>query len=542
MEICDEELIKRNELFQILKIIESIKSSIFKQVNEISENNNCINNHNVDFQNMEKFNLDFLYDSSIKLKELISKKGNLNLIKIDPEEDCKKIEKNDQINDQLIDQLNDQCIDKIEKISKKNKRKIGVVNKNDKNNRKDIELDKDKSYDKSLNNDNDNKNLEKKAKGKLVVTNNTNITNFFVKESQNKGLNNNNNIDDNNDILIPNIENMSEYKLDLLKYLKNKDSKQQNKLKEIRNDNSNNIMKDMIELDNKKEDIKFKRFIYLDDSKYNDYRNVIDTTVNADIIFKNPFCNYEFINYENDSEEDFNDYFAEDLDSKNNSEEDNEDDDESDEEEKKDEWIVSDNYLSNEDLSKNEKEKENLNNCDHIHKIMDVKFDYNKPISIDFTNDNDLNSSKLKNLLMARVFKFRNLINRENHRIFQEDINNLEIENENNERIIKFPLTINPILKLQTHKIENNSTNNIFINIETVTQDLIKMIHYNFETNLDKIKENLLLKFKVKKKDLDKFFKENVIKSKCEVTKQVSFIFLKEYLQNKTRIISKIFS
>ena len=423
---------------------------------------------------------------------------------------------------------------------------------------------------------------EKKPKNQLG------LYSFFNKEKTNdlsnslknddiKNIENNNKSNMKNTIKFEKFQNEVKLNQNYLMHLKNyminsklSDIKKYNlTLPDIDNFNiSNNAF-------NKKPDknnVYNRRFIYIEESSTNAIKNEkIADIKKTSLSFKNPYKKDNIIvDYELDSEDEINDYYAEDLNSEKSKcnkitgADNSEDEDEEEEDEYNDDdnnkWIVDDCYISDEDncfaraninnIDSSIKEKNiniNTNNNEDktlhpneskLNKLLDVRANYQKPIVINFKeyqqslinyninnidnqeaflnkqniNVNLLNNSAInddKINLLSLVFKAK-IFNLNMYKLDMNNNNNNVLNRNDNDYV--FPLSNT-----------NKNTNNISLDeINEHVNDIVNIVHYSFENSKEILKEIIYNQFKIKKKELDVFFNNNVYKTLCDKTKQVS--------------------
>lgn len=416
--------------------------------------------------------------------------------------------------------MNESILNSNEKIKgKKNESNLKNLKKEktEKNNEKqDKERDKNKEKDKDKNQPKLNLFFKKSNINEAIQATNfkdiqENIQNFNETISENE----NNNL---NEILIPNINNFI-----------------------YNNKNTNNYIKELKEYFISKKEVipfsknqklnkenNFRRYIFIEGSLLNDYRNIFNKKSN--IINGRCPCKQDniIIDYDLDSEEEFQELNGEDVESIINNEE--QEEEESIDGEDEDKWMVSDGHIS-EDEEDNDKIKKEfkIENDNLINSVIDLRNNYQKPIVINFFQDlnnkrtniderneysmtneiiSDFKISQLKSFLEIKLF------NKKDYKLQLE----LEIEKEKYE---SFPLRNN-----QKDKEIQNTDFDEYLN------EIIKIVHFSFENNKDVLKEEVYKQFKPqKKKELDLFFNNNVIKTKCLKTHQRMFVIKRNILE-----------
>lgn len=269
---------------------------------------------------------------------------------------------------------------------------------------------------------------------------------------------------------------------------------------------------------NKKSDLKMVKLIYIHNSSFPN--KTIPDKVSNKINPKCPFVKDDYIiDYDKDSEEEFMEENAEDLQSNENSveEEDEEDDDNQNEK-----WIVPDGHLSEDELSEKdaiadrqlfEKSK---NKMGGIMEIMEIRKNFTKPIIVNFNN---------LNLSNATNSKERNLSMKLSMTIFHhygplEEHGDILQENEGNNDI-SFPI------KIQRKKTKATGIKNSILDH---LEDIIKQIHGSFQTKEQMI---ILLNEKfadIPKKTLDTFFKDKCLKVKHNINQKKYWLVKHETL------------
>lgn len=408
-----------------------------------------------------------------------------------------------------------------EKIkSKKNESNLKIIKKDktEKNNEKqDKDRDKNKEKEKDKNQPKLNLFFKKSNINEAIQVTNMkdiqeNIQNFneIISENENNIL---------NEILIPNINNII-----------------------YNNRNTNNYIKELKDyFISKKEVIPFikiqkinkennlRRYIFIEGSLLNEYRNIFNKKSN--IINGRCPCKQDniIIDYDLDSEEEFQELNGEDVESKINNEE--QEEEESIDGEDEDKWIVSDGHISEEEEDNNKIKKEfKIENDNLINSIIDLRNNYQKPIVINFCQDlnkkrinidknefsmtneiiSDFKISQLKSILEIKLF------NKKDYKLQLE----IDIEKEKYESL-SFPLRNNR----KDKEIQNTD-------FDEYLNEIIKIVHFSFENNKDILKEEVYKQFKPqKKKELDLFFNNNVIKTKCLKTNQRMFVIKKNILE-----------
>lgn len=290
-----------------------------------------------------------------------------------------------------------------------------------------------------------------------------------------------------------------------------------NNVTTVNNNNENN---------NKNENQnQFIRFIYFENSSYNDFRNKIVKSSSI-ISFKNPFKMDEIIlDYDMESEEEHNEFFAEDISSekgeKNEDEEEEleeEEDDDNKNELIKDKFVVDDGYLSADEKGEDEVENNVLNMKEsNINKILEVRMNYNKPIVIELNNAFDNKSEQIKSIFVAKVLVFKDYLLAHNNKLLDTYFDDPVMNDYNNEFPVECEIEKKPkINKSNLAQVQQNNE------IEDYLQCIVRLIHYSFENSADIIKERICNDYKIKRKDIDLFFKDKVSKAKCPKTHQVS--------------------
>ena len=263
-----------------------------------------------------------------------------------------------------------------------------------------------------------------------------------------------------------------------------------------------------------------KKSIFFEGSNLNFIRSNITKESNI-IKGKKPFEKDEIqIDYDLDSEEEYNEHNGEDVQSKDDENEEKEEEEKDDDEEEEKNWIVSDGYLSEDERSKLVIE---ANDAVNINKLLDMRIAYTKPvvlclnrkysstnITFESTNNSIIETkiNQLKYELSARIF---------NPKLYKPPSDIID----NNEEEYEFPL--NNVLK---HEVLISSFNEL----DQYLPDIIRVVHTSFENNKDALKDIIFNQFKPKKKDLETFFSENVLKSRCMKTNQRMFIIKKNIL------------
>ena len=235
---------------------------------------------------------------------------------------------------------------------------------------------------------------------------------------------------------------------------------------------------------------------------------------------KNPLAKDKYlIDYEKDSQDEFEEENAEDIKSNDNDDIEEESEDSESLEEKK--FVVPDGHLSEDEISEKDILKErqlfeaSKDKIGGIIQILNIRKNFNKPIIIDFKYLN--NKDELVEKLKCKIFHFpkNDNINENN------ELNKNEDENLNN-NFSNFPI------KIKTKSSKNNVIKN---NIQDHLEDIIKFIHGSFET-----KENMIPILNerfpdISKKSLNTFFKQKCIKTKHDLKKK-NFWLVKEEVLN----------
>lgn len=235
------------------------------------------------------------------------------------------------------------------------------------------------------------------------------------------------------------------------------------------------------------------KFIFFEGSIINQFRNLNASTKKTHIIScQNPFKKDTFaIDYDIDSEEEYNENNAEDLNSDMKDDDDEEEELEEEEEDNQEEkWLVADDYLSEDENSRGAAAVPCQFNELLLNKVLDIRQNYSKPILFSTTLGSELIAqeqlNQIKTLMQARVFSIKDAP--------------------------EFPLST------CTEGSGLQEENELIKYIE----DVIRNIHYSFENSKDILKEKIFNQFKPKKKDIDQFFNMNVLKIKCNKTNEVS--------------------
>ena len=243
---------------------------------------------------------------------------------------------------------------------------------------------------------------------------------------------------------------------------------------------------------------------------------------------KNPLAKDKYlIDYDKDSQDEFEEENAEDIKSNDNDDIEEESEDSESLEEKK--FVVPDGHLSEDEISEKEILKErqlfeaSKDKIGGIIQILNIRKNFNKPIIIDFKYLN--NKDKLVEKLKCKIFHFpkninSNIINENsNENIKNDDELNNNLSNSDNSN---FPI------KIITKSSKNSVIKN---NIKDHLEDIIKFIHGSFET-----KENMIPILNerfpdISKKSLNTFFKQKCIKTKHDLKKK-NFWLVKEEILN----------
>ena len=240
---------------------------------------------------------------------------------------------------------------------------------------------------------------------------------------------------------------------------------------------------------------------------------------------KNPLAKDKYlIDYEKDSQDEFEEENAEDIKSNDNDDIEEESEDSESLEEKK--FVVPDGHLSEDEISEKDILKErqlfeaSKDKIGGIIQILNIRKNFNKPIIIDFKYLN--NKDELVEKLKCKIFHFPkndNLNENLNELNKNEDEN---LNNNNNYSNSDFPI------KIITKSSKNNVIKN---NIQDHLEDIIKFIHGSFET-----KENMIPILNerfpdISKKSLNTFFKQKCIKTKHDLKKK-NFWLVKEEVLN----------
>lgn len=311
-----------------------------------------------------------------------------------------------------------------------------------------------------------------------------------------------------------------------------------NKLKQIlkKHDKSNVNSRDqqlhkkiMTNLTNKasntNNDAVYKRCIFIEESNNNDFRNKI-TKQAISLSYRNPFKKDETVlNYDMDSDEERNEYNAEDIASEkesknNNSEDSDQDSDNSNDdgnENNKNKWVVSDDYLSEDEVEEEARVKVNIKES-YINKLLDIRPNYIKPIVVEIVNSSNnsntcstnAKSEMVKSLFTAKTFKIKNILINKNNRVIED---HLDMDYEEH-GYPKFPVNCSV---MQEKKV-------MFNEVDDLLKEIVLLTHYSFENSIDTVRDNVFGMLKLKRKDVEAFFKDNVVKSRCPKTNQVSII------------------
>ena len=243
---------------------------------------------------------------------------------------------------------------------------------------------------------------------------------------------------------------------------------------------------------------------------------------------KNPLAKDKYlIDYEKDSQDEFEEENAEDIKSNDNDDIEEESEDSESLEEKK--FVVPDGHLSEDEISEKDILKErqlfeaSKDKIGGIIQILNIRKNFNKPIIIDFKYLN--NKDELVEKLKCKIFHFPkndNLNENLNELNKNEDENLNNNNNNNNYSNSNFPI------KIITKSSKNNVIKN---NIQDHLEDIIKFIHGSFET-----KENMIPILNerfpdISKKSLNTFFKQKCIKTKHDIKKK-NFWLVKEEVLN----------
>lgn len=267
-----------------------------------------------------------------------------------------------------------------------------------------------------------------------------------------------------------------------------------------------------------KSDLKTVKLIYIHNSSFPN--KTLPDKVSNKINPKCPFIKDDYIiDYDKDSEEEFMEENAEDLQSNENSieEEDEEDDDNQNEK-----WIVPDGHLSEDELSEKdaiadrqlfEKSK---NKMGGIMEIMEIRKNFTKPIIVNFNtlNLSNATNSKERNLSMKLSMTIFH-----HHESLGEQ-GTIPAENEGNNDI-SFPI------KIQRKKSKATGIKNSILDH---LEDIIKQIHGSFQTKEQMI---ILLNEKfadIPKKTLDMFFKDKCLKVKHNINQKKYWLVKHETL------------
>ena len=239
---------------------------------------------------------------------------------------------------------------------------------------------------------------------------------------------------------------------------------------------------------------------------------------------KNPLAKDKYlIDYEKDSQDEFEEENAEDIKSNDNDDIEEESEDSESLEEKK--FVVPDGHLSEDEISEKDILKErqlfeaSKDKIGGIIQILNIRKNFNKPIIIDFKYLN--NKDELVEKLKCKIFHFPKNENENLNELNKNEDENLN-NNNNNYSNSDFPI------KIITKSSKNNVIKN---NIQDHLEDIIKFIHGSFET-----KENMIPILNerfpdISKKSLNTFFKQKCIKTKHDLKKK-NFWLVKEEVLN----------
>ena len=242
---------------------------------------------------------------------------------------------------------------------------------------------------------------------------------------------------------------------------------------------------------------------------------------------KNPLAKDKYlIDYEKDSQDEFEEENAEDIKSNDNDDIEEESEDSESLEEKK--FVVPDGHLSEDEISEKDILKErqlfeaSKDKIGGIIQILNIRKNFNKPIIIDFKYLN--NKDELVEKLKCKIFHFpkNDNLNENLNELNKNEDENLNNNNNNNYSNSDFPI------KIITKSSKNNVIKN---NIQDHLEDIIKFIHGSFET-----KENMIPILNerfpdISKKSLNTFFKQKCIKTKHDLKKK-NFWLVKEEVLN----------
>ena len=243
---------------------------------------------------------------------------------------------------------------------------------------------------------------------------------------------------------------------------------------------------------------KNKRIIFIHNS-FIQIKNIPDKKSNK-INPRNFLQKDEFlIDYEKDSEDDFLEQNAEDINSN-----DNEDNEEEEEEifsiyKRDEDFIVPDGHLSQDELSdvdiiEQKKIFQSKKNVIDIRTLLNIRKNYIKPILIDF-NKIEIEKNErimlLKKKLLIQLFDYTTKTD-----YITKNDDNLKICED------KFPIII---------KNKDNKTKGIQNPIKNHFEDIVKKVHGSYDT-----KEHLILDINKKFEDISKNILNNFFKEKCE--------------------------
>ena len=236
---------------------------------------------------------------------------------------------------------------------------------------------------------------------------------------------------------------------------------------------------------------------------------------------KDPFQKDDYIiDYDKDSEEEYLEENAEDLQSNENSAE--EEDEEDEQPDQGEQWIVPDGHLSEDELSEKDAMEDRAlfekskNKMGGIMDILEIRKNFNKPVVIDFKqlNLSNVSNTKEKNLsikLQMTIFK---------HYESVEETGDVLMGDEEN-KDVGFPI------KIMRKKIKATGIKNSILDH---LEDIIKQIHGSFMT-----KEQMIIilneKFSdIPKKTLDNFFKDKCLKVKHNINQKKYWLVKHETL------------
>ena len=210
------------------------------------------------------------------------------------------------------------------------------------------------------------------------------------------------------------------------------------------------------------------------------------------------------IDYDMDSEEEYLEQNAEDINSNDNDDKEEDEYDYMSINQRDEDFIVPDGHLSKDELSETsielmqQKKLFKSNKLIDIKTLLNIRKNYAKPILINFTK-NDYEKSEQVLILIKKLTV----------KLFDYDIKN-DMENDNNLYLCenKFPIIVNKnknkfYIGKQKEKEVQNPINNHFV-------DIMKIIHGSYDT-----KENLISEIVKKYNEISKNILNNFFKEKC---------------------------